>query len=272
MARWMAEEAGRRFAERHPDWTVVQLPLLPLGADELPLPGSVEVSGEDAVRGAAGARAEPRARRLRERRGDQRPRRTAPRGGARGGVSQGEQAPRHPHVHARRSSSCTASSRADARARVEELLGRSLSERERTALLRGEHAGAWETSFMLAERPELVEPGHEALVERQPPAFAPLARWGERLAAMARARRRGRPQDARGGGGAVRRYRLAAQRALRLRRRRDQLQGGSRRSRRRRSATRSVRSWPRTAWRSSRRSASRGAPPATCAASRPTTR
>ena len=31
MARWMAEEPGRRFAERHPDWTVVQLPQ-PVGA------------------------------------------------------------------------------------------------------------------------------------------------------------------------------------------------------------------------------------------------
>ncbi len=31
MARWMAEETGRRFAAAHPDWTVVQLPPLPWG-------------------------------------------------------------------------------------------------------------------------------------------------------------------------------------------------------------------------------------------------
>src|SRR5450830_1390482 len=30
MARWMAEETGRRFADAHPDWTVVQQPPLPL--------------------------------------------------------------------------------------------------------------------------------------------------------------------------------------------------------------------------------------------------
>jgi hypothetical protein len=43
MARWMAEEAGRRFAEAHPDWTVVLQPHLPVGTDELPLPGSMRV-------------------------------------------------------------------------------------------------------------------------------------------------------------------------------------------------------------------------------------
>ena len=41
MARWMAEETGRRFAAAHPDWTVVHLPPLPLGTDELPLAGSM---------------------------------------------------------------------------------------------------------------------------------------------------------------------------------------------------------------------------------------
>src|SRR3972149_6211606 len=40
--------------------------------------------------------------------------------------------------------------------RVEELLGRSLSPEERRGLLAGEHAGTWETSFMLAENPKLV--------------------------------------------------------------------------------------------------------------------
>src|SRR5512136_1711640 len=44
MARWMAEESGRRFAVAHPDWTVVHLPPLPLGTDELPLAGSMNAS------------------------------------------------------------------------------------------------------------------------------------------------------------------------------------------------------------------------------------
>ncbi|MDO8613203.1 MAG: creatininase family protein, partial [Dehalococcoidia bacterium] len=42
MARWMAEETARRFAEARPDWTVVLYPHIPLGTDELPLPGSVD--------------------------------------------------------------------------------------------------------------------------------------------------------------------------------------------------------------------------------------
>src|SRR5437773_10422196 len=44
MASWMAEETGRRFAQTHPDWTVVQQPPLPLGTDELPLAGSMNAS------------------------------------------------------------------------------------------------------------------------------------------------------------------------------------------------------------------------------------
>jgi hypothetical protein len=43
MARWMAEETARRFAEHHPEWTVVALPALSIGADELPLRGSMSV-------------------------------------------------------------------------------------------------------------------------------------------------------------------------------------------------------------------------------------
>ncbi|MDO8611491.1 MAG: hypothetical protein Q7R32_01550, partial [Dehalococcoidia bacterium] len=42
MARWMAEETARRFAEARPDWTVVLYPHITLGTDELPLPGSVD--------------------------------------------------------------------------------------------------------------------------------------------------------------------------------------------------------------------------------------
>jgi len=182
MARWMAEEAGRRFAERHPDWTVVQLPLLPIGADEIPLPGSMEVSA-----GTVYATLVAHGRGL-----------------ARAGfenvvVTNGHGGPRH--AAALEAACRRVSRRRGIRmftpsiltlhriitggrfARLEELLGRPLSERERVALLRGEHAGTWETSFMLAERPELVEPGFAALGDRQPPAWAPLATWGGRLAA-----------------------------------------------------------------------------------------
>jgi len=43
MAQWMAEETARRFAEGHPDWTVAVYPPLTVGADELPLRGSMDV-------------------------------------------------------------------------------------------------------------------------------------------------------------------------------------------------------------------------------------
>jgi hypothetical protein len=67
--------------------------------------------------------------------------------------------------------------------RLEQLLGRSLTDAEHRGLLAGEHAGGWETSFMLAERAELVEPGHESLGPLAPPPWRPLAALGERVSA-----------------------------------------------------------------------------------------
>jgi creatinine amidohydrolase/Fe(II)-dependent formamide hydrolase-like protein len=61
------------------------------------------------------------------------------------------------------------------------MLGRQLTESERSGLLAGEHAGSWETSFMLAERPELVQSGYEKLGLDGPPTFRPLAALGDRL-------------------------------------------------------------------------------------------
>jgi creatinine amidohydrolase/Fe(II)-dependent formamide hydrolase-like protein len=182
MARWMAEEAGRRFAERHPDWTVVQLPPLPLGTDEIPLAGSLNVAPRTVYAALVGHG----------------------RGLARAGyqtvvVTNGHGGPRH--AAALEAACRKVSRRTGIRmftpsiltlhriitgqrfTRVEDLLGRQLTERERAALLCGEHAGAWETSFMLATDPRLVEPGFERLGPLQPPAWRPLARAGRRLAA-----------------------------------------------------------------------------------------
>ncbi|HEY8517614.1 MAG TPA: creatininase family protein [Candidatus Binatia bacterium] len=183
MARWMAEETGRRFAERHPDWMVVQLPPLPLGADELPLAGSVEASPRTVYTAlVAHGRSLARA------------------GFANVVVTNGHGGPRH--AAALEAACRKVSRRTGIRmftpsivtlhrivtggrfARVEELIGRALTERERTGLLSGEHAAAWETSFMLAQDARLVEPGYETLPPLQPPVWRPLARvgaWAVRL-------------------------------------------------------------------------------------------
>ncbi len=188
MARWMAEETGRRFAERHPDWTVVQLPALSIGTDELPLRGSMNVR-----QGALYDTLVAHGRCL-----------------ARAGyrhvvVTNGHGGPRHASAL---EAACRAVSRrtgiamftpsilvlhriitGQRLARTEELLGRPLDERERHGLLIGEHAGTWETSFMLAQQPELVEEEYRRLGPLAPPRWKPLERVGAALAA--RRERRG---------------------------------------------------------------------------------
>jgi creatinine amidohydrolase len=177
MARWMAEETGRRFAERHPDWTVVQLPALSLGTDELPLRGSM-----NAPQSALYATLVAHGRCL-----------------ARAGyryvvVTNGHGGPRHA---AGIEAACRVVSRRTGIAmftpsilvlhrivtgqrlvRTEELLGRPLTDDERHGLTIGEHAGAWETSFMLAQQPELVDDGYRSLGPLAPPSWAPLERVG----------------------------------------------------------------------------------------------
>jgi creatinine amidohydrolase len=180
MARWMAEETGRRFAERHADWTVIQMPPLPLGTDELPLAGSMEAS-QRTVFSALVAHG---------------------RSLARAGykyvvVTNGHGGPRHA---AALEAACRKVSKREGIEmfspsiltlhriitgqrfqQVEEIIGRSLGEQERRGLLSGEHAGSWETSFMLAQQPELVERDWQSLGMADPPKFQPLARLGDRL-------------------------------------------------------------------------------------------
>ncbi len=189
MARWMAEEAGRRFSETHPDWNVVQLPPLPLGTDELPLAGSMEVSQRTLYQTLLSQG------------------RSLARAGYRYIVlTNGHGGPRHA---AAIESACRRVSKRYAIqmfspaalvlhriitgqrfATVESLLGRVLGEEERHGLLNGEHAGSWETSFMLARNPSLVAPSWRELHFTRPPSFGPLVRIGERLAG--RRERRGR--------------------------------------------------------------------------------
>ncbi|HZR80768.1 MAG TPA: creatininase family protein [Candidatus Binatia bacterium] len=189
MARWMAEETARRFAARHEDWTVAIFPALTIGSDEIPLRGSMEAPPRALYRillshGRSLARA----------------------GFGTVIVTNGHGGPRH--AAALEAACRVVSRRARIRMvtpsiavlhrvitggrheRLAELLGRPLDERERRALLIGEHAGAWETSFMLAESPELVDPGYRALGPLAPPLWRPLHALGARL--VARRERRGR--------------------------------------------------------------------------------
>jgi creatinine amidohydrolase/Fe(II)-dependent formamide hydrolase-like protein len=180
MARWMAEETARRFAESHPEWTVVTMPALSIGTDELPLRGSMNVPPRTLYRAVV----------------------SHGRSLARAGygyvvVTNGHGGPRHA---AALEAACRWVSR---RYRIamftpsiavlhriitggrfdvtESLLGRALTERERHGLVIGEHAGGWETSFMLAQDASLVGE-HAALGPLAPPQFRPLARLGERWA------------------------------------------------------------------------------------------
>ncbi|HEU4758410.1 MAG TPA: creatininase family protein [Dehalococcoidia bacterium] len=181
MARWQAQETARRFAEAHPDWTVVLYPHLPLGTDELPLPGSVDGTQQTVYRallahgaslakagfgyavvtnGHGGARhasaLEAACRRVSRRR---RIEMFSPSIAVMHGIVAGW---RHPQLEAN--------------------LGRPLTEREREGLLHGEHAGTMETSFALAERPDQVDPVYPELAQDGPPRFGPLAAVGARLA------------------------------------------------------------------------------------------
>ncbi len=180
MARWMAEETARRFAAAHPDWSVVVYPPLTLGTDELPLPGSMSVTQRLVYNallqhGASLARAGYGYAVV-----------TNGHGGARhaSGIEAACRRVSQRHGIAMFSPSVaalyeiTTGRRFD---RIEELIGRSLSPKERKGLLSGEHAGTWETSFMLAENADLVDSGYRELGQDDPPTFRPLQVIGTAL-------------------------------------------------------------------------------------------
>ena len=178
MARWMAEETARRFAEARPDWTVVLYPHIPLGTDELPLPGSMDGTQQTVYRALLAHGAS-----------------LAEAGFGYAVVTNGHGGPRHA---AALEAACRAVSRRHdiemfspsiavlygivAGGRHEQLesnLGRPLTDSEREGLLHGEHAGTMETSFALAERPEQVDGAYRGLQQLDPPTFGPLAAVGK---------------------------------------------------------------------------------------------
>jgi creatinine amidohydrolase/Fe(II)-dependent formamide hydrolase-like protein len=182
-ARWMAEETARRFADAHPDWAVVLYPHIPLGTDELPLPGSVDGTQQTVFRallahGASLARA----------------------GFGYAVVTNGHGGPRHAaalEAAGRVASRCYGIQMfspsiavlhgvvtGGRHAQIESNLGRPLTEDERQGLLHGEHAGTMETSFALAERAEQVEGTYRELKQMAPPSVRPLAFLGRALAPL----------------------------------------------------------------------------------------
>jgi creatinine amidohydrolase/Fe(II)-dependent formamide hydrolase-like protein len=187
MARWMAEEAARRFAEAHPDWTVAVYPHVPLGTDELPLPGSVDGSQQTVYRALLAHGAS-----------------LAQTGFGYAVVTNGHGGPRHA---AALEAACRAVSRrhhiemfspsiavlygivkGGRHPQLEANLGRPLTDSEREGLLHGEHAGTMETSFALAERPEQVEGMYPELGQLGPPPFTPISAAGRLVAPLARGR------------------------------------------------------------------------------------
>lgn len=180
MARWMAEESGRRFAEAHSDWDVVLYPPLTIGTDELPLPGSMNVTQRTLYRALTEL------------------------GGSFARAGYGYVVVTNGHGGARHASGLEAACRhvsrtqdiamftpaiavlaaivsGNRRHRLEELLGRPLKEDELAYIGGGEHAAIWETSFALAEREELVDPMYQQLGPDGPPSFRPLALLGSAL-------------------------------------------------------------------------------------------
>jgi creatinine amidohydrolase len=168
MARWMAEETGRRFIAQHAEWTIVQLPPLPLGTDELPLAGSMTTNQRtvyNAVRAHGTSLAKSGYRYIVVTNGHGGPRHASGLEAACRWVSKKHGVEMftpsikalHGIITGQRFTE------------VETQLGRALTDHEKANLVGGEHAGGWETSFMLAQNPELVEPNYQQLGHDGPP-------------------------------------------------------------------------------------------------------
>lgn len=180
MARWMAEETGRRFAELHADWNVVQYPALPLGTDELPLAGSMNVDQRtvyEGVRRHGESLARAGFRYVVVTNGHGGPRHASALEAACRNVSKSHRihmfTPSIVALHA-----IITGERFD---QVEQILERPLTAEEKRGLLTGEHAGTWETSFMLVQQPELVERDWQQLGPDAPPPFRPLQKAGDAI-------------------------------------------------------------------------------------------
>lgn len=183
MACWLAEETARLFAEAHPDWAVVRYMPLTLGTDELPLAGSMHATQRELYRvllAHGRSLAEAGYRYVVVTNGHGGPRHASGLEAACRAVSRryGIEmfTPAIAVLHA-----LVSGKRFD---RLEEILGRPLTQEEHSGFLHGEHAATMETSFILAERPELVDPVYRELKQAGPPRFRPFLAVGRPLVSL----------------------------------------------------------------------------------------
>ncbi len=178
-----ASDLAEEFADAHPDWSVVLYPPLTLGTDELPLPGSIAVKPRvvrDALLGFGNSLADHGFKYIVVTNGH---------GGPRQPPAQEEACER---VSLKRGIAMIAPSMralfpyptGGAIPKIEDELGRSLTEVEKEALCTGgEHAAVMETSLMLAYRPELVSDIYSECKMDGPPGVPAVANIGKALAA-----------------------------------------------------------------------------------------
>jgi creatinine amidohydrolase/Fe(II)-dependent formamide hydrolase-like protein len=154
-AEVMAEYSGNLFARKHADWKVVILPLLNIGADVLPLPGSISFSRStvykalvDYGRSLAGF-------------GFRNLVLTTNHGGLMHNIALDDACRtcnRKYHIKMISPGILVFQDYIFGKKfpEMENELGRTLSEAEKKSLIDLEHAAGWETSVMLAKRPDLV--------------------------------------------------------------------------------------------------------------------
>lgn len=151
----MAREAGMMFARSHRDWRVVLMPLLNIGTDELPLPGSIEFSRKTVYRAL-----KEYARSL-QRFGFKNLAITCGHGGPGHNLAIDDACRFNNRKYGMKMISPSIRVFQEfifgKRFRAMEAeLGRKLKPAVKKSLIDIEHAGGWETSIMLAEAPTLV--------------------------------------------------------------------------------------------------------------------
>ncbi|MGD0279983.1 MAG: creatininase family protein [Smithella sp.] len=154
-AEVMAEFSGNLFAQKHTDWKVIILPLQNIGTDELPLPGSINFSRStvykalvDYGRSLAGW-------------GFRNLVMTTAHGGMMHNIALDDACRtcnRKYHMKMISPGVLVFQDYIFGKKfpQMEKELGRKLSEAEKIGLIDLEHAAGWETSIMLAKRPDLV--------------------------------------------------------------------------------------------------------------------